>query len=1639
MLKNALFIIGCCLLWSVSSGQGPAPWAEPGRMYFKIPVAADGIYRVTFEQLTQAGFPAGTSDPAFIQLYHRGLEQAIYVEGEADNVFNAGDYIEFYGRRNDGRSDAPLFPEGVLPQPEYNLFSDTTAFFLTVGMNKGKRMPLLNGGDGAAMMPEPYHSGEKLHVLSEQFHGGENQNRQFYSSAFEKGEGWFSTLLAPAQQRDFTISGITSAFRSAPHLPQLEVQLVGQMQAAHTVEIYAGESARLAGTASFQGFDSFTFSSALLWEDITASGTLKVRVHVVSNGVPDLVGIAYFRVNYPAAFEGAGEEPRVFRLNQPPGEHALVSISDYKLSQQLYNVTDPASVSRIAVTGSSTIGSAVVPGSARRLLLNSAPLPVSSIRKVTFQSIASTSRRFVIITHPQLRKPSGVYSDPVQAYADYRASAAGGGYQPLVINIDELYDQFNFGEKSPLAVYRFIEYLRTQQTPHYLFIIGKGMEVWYNAGRRSQFAPMDLIPPGGYPASDLVFSSGRKVDKPVIPTGRLTALTSAEVAAYLEKVIENEASVAPELWRKNILHLSGGIEQYEPELFYNIMQQYQRIAEGPYLGASVTPIAKNSTSLKLINISEEVNRGVGMITFFGHSSPNTLDFDIGRVTDPVMGYNNRGKYPLLLMNGCEAGAFFLNYRLFGEDWMLAEKRGAIGFIAHNSFAIVPTLDAYTKLFYNVGFADSVFMKKGIGDIQAEVARRYMAQMTTSEVNLSQVQQMIFLGDPAVRLNRASKPDLEISSSQVTAEAFERQPISILADSFAIRVIVRNNGMATRDLFRMEVKRTMADYSVLYYDSLFKIPDYSDTLLFIIRRGTENAGGNNRFEIFLDADNVIAELNENNNTADYTLVVPSNGTRNLYPPPFSIVRKRRTELVFQSADLLAGPKSYLIELDTAGTFDSPYRRQWKVSGEVLLRQEADLLSRDSTAYYWRTKIENPRAGESTGWATGTFTYIENGTEGWAQVHFPQFMENGTNGITLVATARRIEFEKSVTPVSITVFGASSGKLASEVSVKIKGAEYNLYSMAGGGFGCRNNTFNLIAFNRSSTIPYPGVYLKWYELLWKYGRRLCGREPFVINSFTSDEVDRGGDADLLRYVDNVEEGDSVIMYTMGDAGVHLWPESARLKLAAFGVSIGQLSALVAGEPFVILGRKGAPAGSAKIFRTDADDPRSAMLYVNASVTGGFTSGTVSSPLIGPATSWHSLKWRAAEVFAQDRVSLDIRGVSLGGDETTIAEDVPFDRDLSFVDPALYPFIRMVFHASDKTLLSAAQLTKWLVTFDGVPEGIVLPSSESGPFKVREGEPWIRQYSFANISERAFSDSLSVNASLFNAEKSERRESRFKIKAPLPGQQTVFTVRHATAGFPGWNDAEVFVNPRIFAEQYYDNNLLQMRQYLQVERDRTSPVLDVTFDGRKLENDDFVSPNPLIRIAVRDENQFLLKQDTTGVRILITYPCTPPLCTEVPVSLRGSTVKWYKATATKDFYIEYTPRDLPPGAYRLRAEGADASGNKAAVPYEILFNVSDQSSIDFIPLYPNPADGYANYGFVLAGANLPESARMTIFNSLGRSVFEREILRESFFVGRNTFSWSAGDFLGNKVAAGVYFYTFVVQLDGATRKFSGKIVVK
>lgn len=74
-------------------------WINYSQPYYKLKISSEGIYRISQQTLLFAGVQVTGNDPRKIQLFHNGVEQYIYIQGESDGTFDANDFIEFYGEK----------------------------------------------------------------------------------------------------------------------------------------------------------------------------------------------------------------------------------------------------------------------------------------------------------------------------------------------------------------------------------------------------------------------------------------------------------------------------------------------------------------------------------------------------------------------------------------------------------------------------------------------------------------------------------------------------------------------------------------------------------------------------------------------------------------------------------------------------------------------------------------------------------------------------------------------------------------------------------------------------------------------------------------------------------------------------------------------------------------------------------------------------------------------------------------------------------------------------------------------------------------------------------------------------------------------------------------------------------------------------------------------------------------------------------------------------------------------------------------------------------------------------------------------------------------------------------------------------
>ena len=375
---------------------------------------------------------------------------------------------------------------------------------------------------------------------------------------------------------------------------------------------------------------------------------------------------------------------------------------------------------------------------------------------------------------------------------------------------------------------------------------------------------------------------------------------------------------------------------------------------------------------------------------------------------------------------------------------------------------------------------------------------------------------------------------------------------------------------------------------------------------------------------------------------------------------------------------------------------------------------------------------------------------------------------------------------------------------------------------------------------------------------------------------------------------------------------------------------------------------------------------------------------------------------------------------------------DVDISAINAGQYPFLKLRMRNLDSINLTPYQLRYWRLTYVPVPEGALAPNVF---FQFKDtldaGEPLDFKVAFKNISDANF-DSLKVKLIVTdknNVQHVIMPSSKFK---PLISGDTLH-VRNptTTTGLSGLNTFFLDVNPdNDQPEQFHFNNFMYRTFY--VRSDKLNPLLDVTFDGVHILNRDIVASKPHITIKLKDENKWLLLDDTSGAKIQVRYPNGVK---RIILFNTNDTLKFTPAgnapnpdnTATIDF-LPYFPLD---GDYELTVTGKDKSGNTAGnIEYKVAFQVINKPMISNMLNYPNPFTTSTAFVFTITGAEVPQNIRIQIMTITGKIV--REITKDELgplHIGRNIteFKWDGTDQYGQKLANGIYLYRVITNLNG------------
>ena len=1614
------------------------------QQYFRVNIWKEGVYRISYNDLQNFGVPVSSwFSPDRYQVFARGKEQFIKVEDvNTDNIFGPGDYIEFYGRPNDGEYDAPLYDTlPSQPNPYYSLFNDTAVYFLTYSpfTTNNRRMQVVNDNNYSAYSPENWFIREELKVYGNAYNIGARDFNDIADNSFTEGEGFLSSPYDKTKALDVQYS--ISGFYAAGPVPAMEIRVMGANENMHQYQLVSAN--QLLVDTTFYGYELAQHNVNI--PNLPASGSYLFSFvpqnDVTFPGNMNYMQAAYTRLRYPRTFDFTGESfPQKLWFDNNSGKIYIHLTNVTSANPRLYVVSGD-SVKIVNLTVSSGTVDAIVPVNGEKVFcylldnsqvmgasgnlsiktVNSDPDPAHYARFNNFEETGA-GKNFLIVTNKKIWSAA-------TTYANYRS---GKGYQVLLADVDELYDQFAWGiRKHVSSIRNFADFLIDHNSvkPEYLLLLGKS--VLSQNARSGAAYDMNLVPTYGEPASDQMFTA--KLNTPdfvqELSTGRVAAQNEADVTAYLNKLMsfEDQQENPPALWMKNVLHFGGGTDLAEQQLLSGKLGLYKTLIEDTLFGGKVTTILKSSTDPIQINLSQYVQQlidsGCSMMTFYGHAAGSSFDI----ATDDPENYHNKDRYPVVLAQSCFVGDIHTTTRMLNERFVLTPDRGSIAFIAVPDKGIIDPLDDYSLRFHEVKFREyydmtvGQAMKQTVKDIISPAIERKGVCMN-----------MTLHGDPAIHMNTYDKPDYEIQNANVF---FEPAAVTTEMETFQLKFVVTNLGKNTNDSAHVLVSRKMPDGTKR--DSIIQLPyiTYRDTFTVTLPVDFQYGAGLNTFEVTIDNYEEVDELdNIGNNVAATALQIGSTDINPVFPSKYAIIPVTQPVLKATTANLFAAAKNYIFEVDTSPFFNSPVKMNYtavNAFGIVSWQLSGNLLP--DVPYFWRVandSILNPDTSVSNHfqWKESSFM-CKPGITGWSQAHYYQFREGSLTNMNWVDNLRQTEFITSNYSLAMSHEG-------DRPSYDINGVNMD-YG------GCYGNPQIAVAVLDSIQFEYPWEadscahrYYGNYNYYVCYSNDGCAFRTRPDKYFLFNITQQSGINSLVGMLDSIiPNGDYIMSWPVWKTRIDTIPSIIN-QYAALGVS--QMSSLTNGEKFMLFMKKGDP--SSVIFKKGAYPDST--LRINYLLSRDWDKGFQSSTIIGPAQSWSEVHWDYSSLESgpsADSIYLQIWGVGTSGQEVllydTIVDHVnPFN--ISSINAAQYPNLRLRTYHQDSQLRTPPQLLKWQVYYQPVPEGALNPAYYTFvDDSLQEGNNVSLSMTFENISSTGM-DTLLVDYFVYDANNVRRNLGAVRLHRDLPAGDTIMcNLDFSTLSMVGNNRLWIEVNPnKDQPEQYHFNNITSIPFH--VSKDVTNPLLDVTFDGVHILNGDIVSARPSILISLKDENRFIALNDTGNFRVsLITPSGTSRYLYFEPV--QGSItdrelLSWTPASLpSNSFRINYNPWLTEDGVYELRVQATDESGNLSGYnDYKIQFEVINKSTVTQVVNYPNPFSSSTRFVFTLTGAEVPTDFRIQIMTITGKIV--RTILRDeigAIHIGRNIsdFAWDGKDDFGDQLANGVYLYRVSMGING------------
>ena len=844
--------------------------------WFKFSVDTTGVFKIDKTLLQQIGISTNNLNPKKIHIYGNGgnllpefngdvryddlQENAIYIEGEDDNSFDANDFILLYAK-GPHSWEVDINTNNV--SHKQNIYSDKAYYFITVNDNNGKRIQIASSVTGTPVT--------QLTSFNDYiFYEKETTN------LFAAGRRWLGEEFSVENQQTFQIP-FPNAIQNEPLEIKVSAVAVSGLTSSMQVNVNSQDLFNL-------NFGAITSGSTLASEragseSITnSSAIVDVSLDFNNGGNPSARAYLDF-------IEVSGKKKLIagdFQFSFRSFEAANTSgIVEYQIQNsqnifQIWEVSDPTNVSNIAnESSSSTIFSFKANGGDLKEYIvvhqNDFYLPeaVSNARVENQNLHALKDINYLLIT-------SNEFVEQAQRIANYHIE--NSGLTAKVVILDKIYNEFSSGSKDITGIRDFIKHVyETNSTDDaklkYVCFFGDASYDYkdrilannnivpvylsdesYNLA--SSFVTDDFF--GMLEDSEGTMSSSHSID---VATGRIPVSTQQQATDVVDKILRDYNVDSFGDWRNTVTLLADDIDANSD---ISIQPGVEIIADDIKVNKPVFNINKiyadayvqqNSSggerypTVKAA-ITTAIETGTLVFDYFGHGGEDGFAQERFLDIPQVKGFDNENTLPLFITVTCEFSRFDNPTRISaGEFAFWNTTGGAASMITTTREVFISVGQAFNKRLM------AILLEFNNEDLTIAES------LVKTKNNYSETQKFFiyYFGDPVKKL-AIPKPNIritkmngvDITQSLDTLKALSKVSFEGVVTDNLNNILTDFNGNLSTTVYDKPIDKSTLDNDNF---GIIEVFDSQESKLFRGLASVEN--GNFSFEFIVPRDVKIA--------------------------------------------------------------------------------------------------------------------------------------------------------------------------------------------------------------------------------------------------------------------------------------------------------------------------------------------------------------------------------------------------------------------------------------------------------------------------------------------------------------------------------------------------------------------------------------------------------------------------------------------------------------------------------------------------------------------------------------------------------------------------------------------------------------